>query len=1721
MSTKSEQHRKAIEREKANYLKRHPVISRLVASSPNSPYDRPYNPTAPKMPPVRLTGIPKAQGSPVQGGNAPVRLTGIQKQPSFRDVVASKLKSIAQDTAYGASHPKEVAREIPNAMRKVDKQLRDTTDALVKGTARLPFTLATKALISFKQGITGKNEQLTPTTPSEKFLLGDRPIISAQKTFERGKSIAKSTGLSEKGSILAGGGLAIGSIAADFFPGFGGNVGKRMVKDLVKAKTESQVAKIAEKYSLKGLTETTAKRLATATDEKAVSSVLKDVSSGLAGKTQVATKDSLGRFTGSTGKSTSARMAKSDPARDALSESIQNRMDVLGRHSQSIDTAGHVEAQAARRDLAALQERIPRAKVSELPAIKAESDRITQEFLDYKAGKFRPIVESDKQAAKIKSIVDSSGNFNEFQLNMKRSGEDITKTFQSKADAQTFFNKSKGIPNIFGGTSKGFMKNPFVKAEDAKESTSLLSEARKYKTPEEFVKAQDDRYKSVVSKWGGDNYREHLKDSNFIDEFKKVFETHSEPVTNFREYSKEISPGRPNRQINYRDLLEYKKVLPEYNKPYIKTEEDAINWVKENFPDKISEVQKEIEYAKKIKIPDGYIPFSIGYDGENALKDGISTRPLSVSYAGKNAYEGQKVVRQFGKNTGYVYINKNSYLLPIKNGKYSDYEKELVIPIGSKIKNINTGYTGYGTRQFNTFVDTPDNIRTKSQLTDIWKQAHSGTKSTLKTSKGFVRNPFVKSETPKAQNTRPRTEPIVPEKPLQSEKASSTPKGTPKGEPSVSIQSSKRSYSENKYIKGAYSNTFDLSSVVGKERSLKKIFANTREYVQDSWIKVKKLQNAEGIVKNKSLNPYEAKKLYPGRLSARLESTKNQVSNIDKEVIKASKDSGISSDEMRKAVNEYLVAKHAPERNLIHGDRAAGMSTKEASDIVAKVESSKNSGRIKELASKVKALNDETLKILRDGQVISDETFNNLRNVYKNHVPLNRILPETENLVQVLGGGKGLNVRGTGIRAAKGSDKEVADILTNAFSNVGEAIARAEKNRVDLATLEFARNNKSTGLFTEIKPKAIGQTFSGKPILEKVTDKQVLTMRENGKPVYLRINDPKFAAVFQGVNQEALPGYIRAIGTFTRFYASLATRFKPDFVLSNKVRDLQDMLINVAADKNGGFISAAKAAKNDPGSFKAVYEYIRGADTPGAKLYKQMKLDGGTTGGMSLSTRKDLEIDVENIRKINRSNPRKAAETLLNGIEHWNTLFEDSTRLSVYKEALNKGLSRDAAAVMAKDSTLDFNTKGTAGSVVNALYMFSNASIQGSTTILRSLKNPKVAAPVIAIVGASTYKINRWNDSVDPEWRDKVSKWDRVSNQVVMVPTNEGTRYFTIPVSWGLKPLKVMMDEVYDVSVGKGKSILESSKNIAAAAIDAYNPVGGSDLMSSITPTILDTPLDLARNKKWSGSLIKPDWMKGLPNSDQKFDSINNSTIGKVLDSGTTKLSEKTGRILDFSPNDIQYALEQYVGGAGRFVEQSVNTVASGITGNIPQARDIPFVSRFFKTRTQQETESAQKRAGATDIMAELRKFKTGSAEQKKVMQDYLLTLPDNEARQSKLYILRENGFDTKGVSSSESVTLGKPIYEKVESLKNDKTKLDAYIKTLNPDDVKNYKSAKAAATASKTLELHKKYASDIQKIAETYASGDKKGAESMLLDYPEEDRASIISGVKNALKKR
>lgn len=736
--------------------------------------------------------------------------------------------------------------------------------------------------------------------------------------------------------------------------------------------------------------------------------------------------------------------------------------------------------------------------------------------------------------------------------------------------------------------------------------------------------------------------------------------------------------------------------------------------------------------------------------------------------------------------------------------------------------------------------------------------------------------------------------------------------------------------------------------------SLSKGWKNIVEIVQDRWVKVNDAINSNGKI-NVEDNPYIAEAVFHGRLSTRVEKVKSEVKEVVFDIEKTAKKAKVDTKQFAADVNDYLISQHAPERNAKLGDGAAGMSTEQAAKNIERIEALPHANEIKAVAKKIEDLNYQTLDILHaDGNpwgLIDKEQYDTLRAQYKNHVPLNRILEDTVDgdIGQVISG-KGMDVRGSGLRRAKGSQLEVSDVLGNVAANVTQAITRIEKNLVNYDFYKIAKETPNNG-WVKVKPRtAIGKDFAGNVIFkDESKNPNTLQMMVDGKTKYLEFTDPHMAETIRGIDTQYLPKALSWVGAYSRLLSNLATRFNPEFWVTNKFRDVEDALIFASSKEKLGVRKQLGKQLRLEGE-RAILDHLRGKNTAGAKLYKQMLEDGGTTGGMALSTKKQVELDIDELRKLASSKPKQVFEAVANKIDQTNEVIENSTRLVVYKQALENGATRKEAAYLAKESTVNFNRKGKAGPVINALYMFSNASIQGVAKTFKALKNPKTAALTVGTITAATFAINEYNESIDPEWRNKISDFERSGGVTVLLPgvNSDGEHNrIVIPLAYSIRFIKAGAEAAYDATKGEGKGVGNALEQVASGLADGYNPLGGNDLGSTLTPTIGDLPREVGVNKKWSGSKIFPDYDPNLPDSRKYYDSLGESKLGRVLIAVTKDLSDKAN--IELSPAVADYVFSQLTGGVGTFGKKVVNTGADLAKGETPNADDIPFVSRFLK----------------------------------------------------------------------------------------------------------------------------------------------------------------------------
>jgi len=750
-----------------------------------------------------------------------------------------------------------------------------------------------------------------------------------------------------------------------------------------------------------------------------------------------------------------------------------------------------------------------------------------------------------------------------------------------------------------------------------------------------------------------------------------------------------------------------------------------------------------------------------------------------------------------------------------------------------------------------------------------------------------------------------------------------------------------------------------------------------RRRMQDRFIDWKNLERKMALPEY--LSVYRAEELYYGKVGGRMDDMRW---THFEPIMRAIRDKKIKVDEF----NKFLMAMHAKERNDFIAtrnpkmpDAGSGIATQDALDYLNMLRRHGKLRDMMDVGRMVWAMNQAALdERLADG-LISAQLHNDLSTRWNYYVPLRGwavdLDPDADpELPRV---GKGFSVMGKEWKAALGRESVADDPLAYSFTQMQEAIVRGEKNRVSTTFLRLMRRYPAPDTWEEIKGHMRRhldkKTGTVKEIWEPETgyDKDVLTIKVNGKPVYVKIKDKNLRKSMLEMGSTDMGWVQRHLHKLNRFLAAVNTSHNPEFILTNLARDIQTAAINVTqADIKG----LEKAMLMDmPKAFKGALRGSRGDfSTQWAQHYKEFNEDGGKIAFFAID---DIEAQkkkmVAEMHRIAPGNPARAAFNYvmkLDGIiQDYNMAVENTLRLSAYVNARRLGASRSRAASLARNLTVNFNKRGEWGTAMNAWYLFYNAGIQGSFRMLQALRysrKAQIAAGILVASGMLLDIFNRWIGSDDdeeemPNRYDQIPAWEKERNWILMVPGADNGHYIKIPMPWGYNTFHVLGQQIGRLMpvLGDPKAEVSDALNtILVTSMNAFNPVGGSDRITRmLSPTIGDPFFDIGENLTWFDSPLMPDYGNGdkRPDSQKAW----NSTPQKWKDLATF-LNEQTGGNqwrpggIDVSPETLQYWYEFATGGAGAFANRTANfaeRMAAGQWDKIEMFQ-VPFARRFYGT---------------------------------------------------------------------------------------------------------------------------------------------------------------------------
>jgi hypothetical protein len=299
-------------------------------------------------------------------------------------------------------------------------------------------------------------------------------------------------------------------------------------------------------------------------------------------------------------------------------------------------------------------------------------------------------------------------------------------------------------------------------------------------------------------------------------------------------------------------------------------------------------------------------------------------------------------------------------------------------------------------------------------------------------------------------------------------------------------------------------------------------------------------------------------------------------------------------------------------------------------------------------------------------------------------------------------------------------------------------------------------------------------------------------------------------------------------------------------------------------------------------------------------------------------------------------------------------------RLSAFVNARKAGFSTEQAAIFSKNLTVNFNRHGEWGPLMNAGWLFFNANIQGTARIIQAAKANPQAFSWLALGGFTAgLMISEANRAVMGDDKDGISLYDKIDvqtrnkNLIIPLPFSEKKdKYAKIPLPYGYNIFHAMGQTVDQIANDPRRRIGAASLDLLGAFSDAFNPIGNtSNVVSMISPTMLDPAVEVAMNKDWAGRPIvpeQPQFGAPKPNSERYWESVTGASkaVARGLNSITGGNRAKAGAV-DLSPEWIDYFTSFFLGGAGDIFRRSADVIQRAFSGQPIALKDVPLLRRF------------------------------------------------------------------------------------------------------------------------------------------------------------------------------
>ena len=579
-----------------------------------------------------------------------------------------------------------------------------------------------------------------------------------------------------------------------------------------------------------------------------------------------------------------------------------------------------------------------------------------------------------------------------------------------------------------------------------------------------------------------------------------------------------------------------------------------------------------------------------------------------------------------------------------------------------------------------------------------------------------------------------------------------------------------------------------------------------------------------------------------------------------------------------------------------------------------------NNPEFMDWANDVYDFNNANLSQLIKGGVISQETADQFAEIYPHYVPIGRA-----------------NVKGNAINVPLDTNR----------TGVNAPIARATGGNSDILPLfdtmekrtlqtyrAIAKNDFGVELKNTLNSTIENQQSNVDEILDNVDQQESLlqegkngkaptfTVFENGEKVTYEITEDMYDAlkpVSEGLKGNILWGIPNKISNIHR---GVLTEYNPVFMLTNSIKDSQDILLNSQ--------HATKTYSKMPEAYAQILKK--------GLWYQEYMASGGQQNSYFDTQEDTIQTERKGISKVLDLPPLKQISQL-------NNIIELAPRLAEYIASRESGRSKKVSMLDAARVTTNFKAGGDITKWANRNgATFLNASIQGAMQQVRNvreahangLKGYANLVAKFALAGVPAMILNGllWGD--DEEYEELS---DYVKQNYWIVGKYGDGNFIRIPKGRMITVVQEGLNQMKNLATGDDEADLGQFLEILGNNIAPNNPIENN---------VLSPIIQAVTNKTWYGGDLVPTRLQDVPTEEQYDESID-------------KLSIAIGQATGISPYKINYVLDQYSGGVGDVLLPMMTQQAEGGKDDLVSNLLAPLTNKFT-------VDSTMKNQSVTDL---------------------------------------------------------------------------------------------------------------------------------------------------------